>query len=76
MSTPIAYTMTARNKHTLAVYDAHRGVLLRTHTVQGDIVSINLSGATGNVLTKQGPFQRMHVFDLQRGALARSFSVA
>ena len=75
MNTPIAYTMTARDKHTLAVYDARRGVLLRTHTVQGDIVSVNVTGTTGNVLAKQGPFQKMHVFDLQRGTLVRSFSV-
>lgn len=72
-SAPRAYALAIRSPSQVAVLNALLGTVIRLHTVQGKIISTNVSGKLGTVQVQNGRVNKTYVYDLDRGTVIKTF---
>ena len=73
-SAPQSYALAVQTPNRIAVLNALLGTVIRLHTVQGKIISTNVSGKLGTVQVQDGRVNKTYVYDLDRGTVIKTFS--
>jgi len=71
---PRTYALTVHNTSSFKVLDTRAGTVLRTQSVSGKITSTNVSGNVGTVTVLMNGQTRVHVYDLDRNTVIRTFN--